>query len=253
MRSAFIIVAGNLLAFTLGVVVTLWATRIVIPALPLDSPSLTAMRSGSASSASNANHAPGRINRSGVAEAAVAPVPDAMSSTAASVGALPDALPAVTITDGSQAAPSASGAMVAAAQLQTPPAVAQTETDPPPTAPPPLPEAAVKASAPASSAPIETTAAEPVATAALPSSASNAGAYVLQLAAFRIPANATRMQTVLIKDGFTANVVPFNNNGKAWQLVQIGSFADRSSAAEAAVSLRRQTGLAALVMKPTPQ
>jgi len=56
-----------------------------------------------------------------------------------------------------------------------------------------------------------------------------------------------------MRDGFAASVVPFKSNGKAWQWVQVGSFVDRSSAAEAAASLRRHTGLAALVIKPEPQ
>jgi len=75
----------------------------------------------------------------------------------------------------------------------------------------------------------------------------------LQLGAFVEPRNATQMQGALKKLGYAADIVPFARNGKAMQLVQIRGFADRTAAAEAAASLRRDTGIGALVLKSSSQ
>jgi cell division septation protein DedD len=76
-----------------------------------------------------------------------------------------------------------------------------------------------------------------------------AGRYILQLGAFRDAANAVRLQQTVRQRGFAARIVPQESVGGILDLVQIGGFADRIAAAAGAASLRRQTGIAALIMK----
>ncbi len=74
--------------------------------------------------------------------------------------------------------------------------------------------------------------------------------YVLQVGAFEQPANAARLQAVVGRAGYPAYIVPANSGGRSWQLVRIGGYASREAAASAAAALQRDTGVAALIMKP---
>ncbi len=77
--------------------------------------------------------------------------------------------------------------------------------------------------------------------------------YVLQLGAFQEPANAARLQAAIRQAGYPADVVPAKSGGRSWQLVRIGGYPSRESAATAAASLQRDTGVAALIIKPPLQ
>jgi cell division septation protein DedD len=79
------------------------------------------------------------------------------------------------------------------------------------------------------------------------------GAYVLRFGAFAEAADAALMQAELKSHGYLADVVPTSAGGRALQVVQLGGFTDRTAAAEAATSLRRETGIGALVLKATRQ
>ena len=72
------------------------------------------------------------------------------------------------------------------------------------------------------------------------------GRYVLQLGAFRDAANAARLAAMLQKHAFAARVVP---SAGVLSLVQIGDYAGRGEAADAEAALRRQTGIAALILR----
>jgi DedD protein len=91
---------------------------------------------------------------------------------------------------------------------------------------------------------------EPTATAASnPSAPAVAGRYILQLGAFRQAANALWLQRTVRQRGFAAYIVPQESVGGILRMVQIGGFPDRVAAATGAASLRRQTGIVALIMK----
>ncbi len=74
--------------------------------------------------------------------------------------------------------------------------------------------------------------------------------YVLQLGAFQETANAARLQAAVKKAGYTAAIVPAKSGDRSWQLVRIGGYPSREAAATAAASLQRDTGIAALIMRP---
>jgi cell division septation protein DedD len=75
------------------------------------------------------------------------------------------------------------------------------------------------------------------------------GAYLLRFGAFLEPENAMRFQNVLKQYGYAAEVVPYAEGGKILQLVQVGGFADREAATEAAISLQRDAGIEAMPMR----
>jgi cell division septation protein DedD len=207
MRPAVFIITANLLAFALGVMVTLWLIRFDAPVVPQEvariggiGPATKGASQGSASPA-------GVASQTGLASAVTPSEVGALSKVAA--------LPPVSIV--SDAPSGATGAST-------------TDGSPTSQALPPTTLALADAT---------TALADP--------------SYMLQVAAFQNPANADRFKAVLAKDGFAANVVQGKAGGKVWQLVRVGSFADRSSAVAAVAALRRVTGLDAQVTKSVVQ
>jgi cell division protein FtsN len=148
------------------------------------------------------------------------------------------------------AAPPASAATVPRAAAPLPAAVV------PPPAPVPQPPAILPLAA---APPADVAAAPPPPPAALPVAAPSPapapatpaahGAYVLQIGAYLVPANAMRTQADLKQHGYDAAIVPSASGGHDWQLVQIGAFDDRRAAAEAAATLQHDTGTAPLIIK----
>lgn len=251
MRPLFLIVTSNLLAFSLGVVATLWLNTVLF--VPSSSPQVTTA----------ASMAPDR---------SVLPAVAGMAAAPPSIGGVAPASPSGTAGPGTVAAlPRAPGSGVgpAPAPPAPPPAAPVSgpatqatlaSTTPASTPAPTLPDAAAPAAAAAAPAPTlpdaATSAAPGDAAAAAPTSAPAApgharGAYELRFGAFSEPGNAARMQAELKKHGYAADVVASSDSAKPLRLVQLGGFPDRSAAAEAAASVRRETGIDPLVIRST--
>lgn len=134
------------------------------------------------------------------------------------------------------------------------PAAAQAQVDePPPGASSPAP-----ATSPARSGPPAGPAAQispaaaatsPALDVAPPTTTPARGGYSIQLGAFQEAASAARMQADLKRYGYTATIGLGLSGQKTWHLVQVGGFADRSTAAEAAAAIQKRTGAAGLVIK----
>jgi DedD protein len=228
MRPATLILGANVIAFALGVVVTVWIASTFglmrfsrAPVVPLAAPELSM-------AAPSASVAPARI----AVEQVVAtpqvppqPVPTVAAEPAiASSPALgPISVSATEPTAAVSSPPNGPAAAVPIVSDAPPPEAAQVH------APPSTTQAATAASNPAAPA--------------------VAGRYILQLGAFRDAANAVQLQQTVRQRGFAARIVPLESVGGILNLVQIGGFADRIAAAAGATSLRRQTGIAALIMK----
>ena len=75
------------------------------------------------------------------------------------------------------------------------------------------------------------------------------GAYALQLGAFLVPDDATRLRAALASHGYSADIVAATVRGKAWKLVRIQGLSDRLAAQRTAAALRRDTGVAGLVIR----
>jgi cell division septation protein DedD len=233
MRPATLILGGNVIAFALGVVVTAWIAStsgsIRFSRAPVVPPAPPALSRAAVMAAPSTSVAPAGVALGQVVATSHVPPNPAPSAALEPVTAPP---PASDPISASAAEPPAATAL---SPPNAPAATVPIVSDalPPKAAWVPPPSATVQAATAAST----------------PSAPAMAGRYILQLGAFRVAANAERLQQTVRRWGFAARIVPQESVGGILDLVQIGGFADRIAAVAGATSLRRQTGIAAFIMK----
>ncbi len=216
MRTLFLIIAAELLAFMLGVLMTIWLgnVRFVLPAARPATPTAVTLSRLAVPPAKSAAQVVAQFpagaakSASEIVKAKAASGPQAAQMTAAAPP------PAASSPSGMPAAVAASSASVSQATGS--------------------PDAATKA--------------------AIPEAGNmDGGAFILWFGVFAEPANAALVQKALQKYGYAATVVPYSIGGKVWRVVQLGGFADRDDADEAAVSVQLEAGIGALVTKSISQ
>ena len=219
MRTATLIIAANICAFSLGVVMSAWLLTarpdLVAPAMraaPVASPAAAKAMPPTPPHAAASSGTPGAAARPG-------PVAGPVSAVV-------------------------SGANAAVAPLLLP-----TATAPPPTLPAAPPDTEIVATAADMALAKRAAAPSGKAPAFAAAGATRNGRYLLQAGAFQDAANATRLVAQLKKLGYDATITPSTFGAKTLLLVRIGGFGEYGAVAETASAIRKRIGIPALIVK----